>query len=225
MGRSTKRNILRFLMWNMRWMTRYIGFVARPFARFYASQEVLACGIRDDAGIHIIYIHKYGERDYTYSKNSGTWNDFSWKEENDYAAGLVTSIGIKGASTGELYRVCARKRSGRVICSPSISIKRDTEDISEYLQVLRQGEEVQFDWPEAEHHISMVYFLSIEGNNETLAAIYTKEPNWTYSKLQRAPLSLGPENPRSIDDKETYLVKLILIDFDGWVSHKAEKTF
>lgn len=225
MGANTKQNILRFLMWNMRWMTRYVGFVARPFARFYAGQEVLACGIRDDSGLHIIYIEKYGESDYTFSKNSNTWHDIEWKEENDFAAGLVRDISVGGASLGELYRVCAEKKSGRVICSPSITIKGDTADISDSLQVSRQGGKVKFDWLEAEKHKSMVYFLSIEGNEETFAAIYTKETTWTYSYLKSASLSLGPENPRPIEDKVEYLVKLILIDFDGWVSHKAEKTF
>lgn len=225
MGGNTKQNILRFLMWNMRWMTRYIGFVARPFARFYASQEILACGIRYDSSVHIIYIQKYGESEYTYSKKSSTWDDFEWKEENDFAAGLVPEISIKGARLGELYRVCAENKSGRFICSPSITIKGETVDISNYLQVSRQGGKAKFDWLEAEKHKSMVYFLSIEGNEQTLAAIYTKETSWTYSNLKSASLSLGPENPKPIQDKDTYLVKLILIDFDGWVSHKAEKMF
>jgi len=225
MATKTQQNILRFLMWNMKWMTRHIGFVARPFARFYASQEVLACGIRDDSGVHIIFIEKFGEREFTFSKMSTTWSLFDGDYEQDYAPDLVREIRLDGGLLGEYYRVCGEKKSGKAICSPSITIKAETVDISDSLSVRRQGEELIFEWPSADRFDSMVYFLTIEGNAETFAAIYTKETTWTYSNFRSAPLSLGPPNVKPIDDEQEYVVKLILIDYDGWVSHKAEGRF
>ena len=48
--------LLKFVVWNMRWMTRYLGFLARPVVSWMADREVIACGFRDtDGGVRIIF--------------------------------------------------------------------------------------------------------------------------------------------------------------------------
>jgi hypothetical protein len=50
------RSLIRFMVWNMRLTTHYVGFVARPIVRAYASVAVIACGLREtDARVAIMY--------------------------------------------------------------------------------------------------------------------------------------------------------------------------
>ena len=68
-----RRLFLLFLMWNMRWMTRYLGFIARPFVRWVASREVIACGMRpDDADtVTVIFTPVAGHGEHTIAKRQG----------------------------------------------------------------------------------------------------------------------------------------------------------
>lgn len=70
------------------------------------------------------------------------------------------------------------------------------------------------------------YFLAVEdakGVNQ--AAIYTREVSWTYPRPGEASLSLGPARPPRLTRGETYAAKLVLVDYQGWVSHIAEQAF
>ena len=57
--------ILRIMVWKMKWMTRYLGFIARPLISIYGDNEVIACGLRDLSGkVHIIYTPDEVKKEY-----------------------------------------------------------------------------------------------------------------------------------------------------------------
>jgi len=72
----------------------------------------------------------------------------------------------------------------------------------------------------------MIYFLVIEDSKgDTLSAIYTRENYWTYPLIKKASLSIGPVSPLKLELGKEYKAKLLLVDFDGWVSHIDVQTF
>ena len=54
---------------------------------------------------------------------------------------------------------------------------------------------------------------------------YAREVSWTYPRTKDASLSLGPARPRRLTRGETCTAKLVLVDYQGWVSHVAEQSF
>lgn len=116
---------------------------------------------------------------------------------------------------------------GWSISSPTITIKEATIYEPKLLTITRSPDvSVTFSWAVAEAYDPMVYFLAVEdarGLNQ--AAIYTREASWIYPQTRTASLSLGPERPPRLTRGKTYTAKLVLVDYQGWVSHIAEQPF
>jgi hypothetical protein len=93
------------------------------------------------------------------------------------------------------------------------------------LQVL-PGSAIHFTWKKNGQANTMIHFLTVEDpQGKCLAAVYTRELTWRYPLIRKASLSIGPDEPPSLVESACYTVKLIFVDFDGWVSAIAEKSF
>ena len=72
----------------------------------------------------------------------------------------------------------------------------------------------------------MLHFLVVEDSvGKCLAAVYTRETSWSYPLIRKALLSIAPGDPPDLIESDSYTVKLVYVDFDGWVSALAEKSF
>ncbi len=226
---GTGSNLMRFMVWNMRWMSRYLGFVARPIVRAYAGIEVIACGLRGrDGRVAIIYTPASGRTGHharVYDRRR--WRPVESVQMGDFSGPVVCQVLIPTARIGQRYRMCATNRLGWKISSPTITVKEATIYDPRLLTVTPTSDvTVTFSWAMAEAHDPMLYFLAVEdARGVNNAAIYTREVSWTYPRTWAASLSLGPAWPPRLTRGETYAAKLVLVDYQGWVSHIAERSF
>lgn len=222
---------MRVMVWNMRWMTRYAGFIARPIVRAYGNNEIIACGLRnEDDSVAVIYTPKTGHRNHAVLLREGRhyWvHETSYTMEN-FSGSVVSRLSVPHAQNGMRYKMMGLTANGRRLSSPTITVKTETIYDSKLLEIESPtSRNVLFAWPRAEAHDPMIYFLAVEdetGDN-THVAIYTRETFWCYPKTKTASYSVGPAEPPPLDPGKQYVAKLILVDYDGWVSHIAVRTF
>lgn len=232
-----RRLLLWFLVFNMRWMTRYLSFIALPFIRWYADQEVIACGLRSpDGRVHIIYTPVSNKKEYVVLKKkkvAGKTKKTNWVEiltaqSKNFSGIVVQSVELPEAKIGDVYRMKAtRRKSGRVVYSPAITIKEETlvhTDIIETIYL--ENGSVRSSWKSAKIYPVLIYFLVIEdAQGDLLSAVYTREYKWTYPLIKKASLSIGPKIPPLLQPEKRYTQRLIVVDYDGWVSALCENTF
>lgn len=220
---------MRFMVFMMRYMTRCLGVVARPLVRLMAAGEVIACGLRgEDGGVRVIYSPRPGRGTHRMVRlEAGSFAGIPTRPEVDFSSGLVKQVRLPEARVGDLVRVQAENEAGRLLNSPRITVKEETRRDPGLIDVsFLAGGDVKLSWPRAERRGVMVYFLALENAAESsLAGIYTRENSWTYPRLKRASLSIGPEPPPILKAGEAFTAKLVVVDFDGWVSALAARTF
>ena len=213
----------------MRWMTRYVGFIARPIVQIYAENEVIACGIRDsNGGVSAIFTPISLHREHkAFVLRDRRWESAASYRGVNFSGSYVHRVELPEAKVDEHYKVKAIKRNGRSISSPVITIKKETVYDASLMKarILAEGK-VLFAWENAEIYAPMIYFLVIENREgKTCAAIYTREHFWTYPNIKKASYSVGPPCPPALALGGQYVAKLALVDFDGWVSHMTELQF
>ena len=214
------------MVFSMKWMTRYLSFIAIPFVRWYANREIIACGLRSKNGdVNIIYSPKDDKTKYSFLKKEGKkWvkkDAFSVKKFSDP---IVHQVKIPKAKLNEIYRVYNKNKKN--LRSPNITIKKNSIDLSNIINIkLLNKEKLKISWEDGESYDPMIYFLVVENDKrETLSAIYTRENFWTYPLTKKASLSLL-NNPPKIDKSKIYHIKLVIVDFDGWVTGMGSKVF
>ena len=224
-----KNIVLRFLVWNMCWMTRYAGFIARPLVRLYADREVIACGLREmDGSVSIIYTPWPGHREYRIAPRKGARREpLPRTPARNFSGTVVLKTLVPTARIGERYAITAQDACGRLFRSPDITIKERTVHNDALLAVSRRTRgSVTFEWKSARYCDPLIYFFIVEDDiGATHAALYTRETRWTYPDTHRASLSVGPAPAPPLTEGASYTAKLLLVDFDGWVSYFAERTF
>lgn len=226
---SIRRVLLKVLVWNMRLMTRYVGFVAKPFVAWYASQEIIACGLRQhDSGAATIIFTPYPDRSrYSFfKKRERIWVPAATARRENFSGDLMHQVELLHAAVGDVYRVRAQKGS-RTLSSPRITIKEKTVPISDILSMKPlPGGQALFSWRGGEQYDPMIYFLGIEDETgKALVGIYTREYFWRYPFIKKASLAVGQEEIIPLEPGKRYTAKLLLVDFEGWVGYKAEKSF
>lgn len=218
--------MMRVMVWHMRWMTRYLGFIARPIVRLYGKTEVIACGLREENGsVSIVYTPLPGHHaHHVVLKEDGAWKQTPFSALKNFSGSVVSRIGIPGAENGAVYKVKGKTARGKILSSPQLFIKETTAREAGFLSARTEhGGEILFSWRPAEAFDPMIYFLIIEnGRGETLAAAYTRETFFRYPHIKTASYSVGPNPPPSPTGGGSYAAKLLLVDYDGWVSHLAE---
>jgi len=145
----------------------------------------------------------------------------------DFSRPIVCRVLIPAARIGQRYRMGATNALGWSMSSPTITVKEATIYDPKLLTITpSSAATVTFSWAAAEAYDPMVYFLAVDdGRGVNQAAIYTRELSWTYPRTRTASLSLGPARPPRLTRGETYEAKLVLVDYQGWVSHIAERSF
>lgn len=210
-------------------MTRYVGFVAKPFVAWYASREIIACGLRqhNSGAAAIIFTPYPGRSGYSFfKKRERIWVSATAASRENFSGDLMCQVELLGAAVGDVYRVRAQKGS-RTLSSPRITIKKETMPISDVLSIKPlPGGQALFSWRGGELYDPMIYFLAIEDETgKALVGIYTREYFWRYPFVKKASLAVGEEGITPLEPDKRYTAKLLLIDFEGWVGHKAEKSF
>jgi len=211
-------------------MTRYLGFVTRPFVSWYGDQEVIACGLRaDDQSVRIIYTPKYElEEPWFVKRMNRAWKTARFESTKNYSGTLVRQTLLPDAQLDEVYRVRARRKDrSRVLRSPSITVKKESPFDPNLIQVeYLQNGEAKFSWKAAEKYEIMIYFFTLEDDQGgSLAGVYTRENTWVYPRLKKASYSVGPTDPPPLEKGRSYTAKLVVVDFDGWVSGQGSLAF
>lgn len=224
---KSRQILLKFVVWNMRWMTRYVGFLARPVISRMADREVIACGLRDSDGrVRIIFSPGKERGDHRFvRKTAGDWEQASVSPTGDFSADIIRQVLVPSAQLGEVYRVRADSAKGKALSSPQIHVKESTLFDPGLLEIqMLPGAGICFSWEKGRN--TMIHFLVVEDSQGAcLAAVYTRELAWSYPLIRKASLSIGPvETPTPIESA-SYTVKLVFVDFNGWVSALAEKSF
>jgi hypothetical protein len=221
--------LMRFMVWQMRWMTRHAGFLARPMVRAYAGVEVIACGLRQrDGRVAIIYTPIAGRsRHHAQVRDGRRWQPAVSVPADDFSTPVVRRLLIPTARVGQRYRMRATSSRGRRLSSPVITIKERTQEAPASLAVTASsGGSAVFSWMEAEACDPMIYFLAVEDRRgRNIAAIYTRETSWAYPRTETASLSLGPPRPPSLIRGASYTARLVVVDYQGWVSQLADRSF
>lgn len=221
---------MRVMVWNMRWMTRYAGFIARPLVRLYGNYEIIACGLRnEDNSVAVIYTPKRGHQNHAVLFREGRqWVHESFNTMENFSGSVVLRLSIPSAHNGMNYKMVGVTANGRRLYSPTITIKQSTVYDSTLLEIdSKSHQNVLFAWQRAELYDPMIYFFTVEGETgeTTYVAIYTRETFWCYPKIKTASYSVGPAETPPLDPGKRYVAKLTLVDYDGWVSHLAVRSF
>ena len=231
---SPRRQFYALMVWNMRWMTRHLGFLTRPFLRWYARQEVIACGLRrEDGRVTVIYSPDASHLDHrVLGRGDVGWQKTTTVRSEDFSGGLVQQVCLHQPETGRRYRVHADRPAARLpwqrrVSSPLITVKPATVHRPELLAVTpRPGGELTLSWHIPSDADPMIFFLALEtGAGEALVGVYTRELEWTYPQVERASLALVPGELLPLTADELYAARLVFVDYDGWVSHLAEVEF
>jgi hypothetical protein len=194
-----------------------------------ADREVIACGFRDpQGGVRIIYTPGKNRGNHWFVRQTVRgWDEVPADPVENFSGDIVRQVIVPLAQLGEGLRVQANAASGVIINSPRIVVKEETRFDPDLirLQVLPGGA-VRFSWFEHKQADTMLHFLVLEDSQgKCLAAVYTRESSWSYPLIRRASLSIGPGEPPGLSESNSYTVKLVFVDFDGWVSASAIKSF
>lgn len=225
-----KHFFLRILVWNMQWMTQYLGFIARPFIAWYANQEVIACGLRLENGdVCIIYTPTSERTKHRFfKKEQKNWIAVRATTTKNFSGELVHQTILPDAQLDEVYIVKTQKKNKRrVLRSPPIIVKEKTYLKADLIEInTLQGGRVHISWAQGEQYDPMIYFLVVEDDQgNTLAGIYTQEHYWCYPATKRASLSVGRNDPPQLQKNKEHTVKLVIVDFDGWAVCVSKKIF
>ena len=220
---------LRFIVWNMRWMTRYLGFLARPVVSWMAGREVIACGFRDiDGGVRIIFSPGENRGDHWFVRQTVRgWEKVPADPLKNFSGDIVRQVIVPSAHVGEVFRVRAGRATDIVVNSPRITVKEETRFDPDLINLkILPGGILRFSWSENRQADTLIHFLVVEDSEgKCLAAVYTRESSWSYPLIRKASLSIGPGEQPAFCESGSYTVKLVFIDFDGWVNAWAVKSF
>ena len=213
----------------MRWMNRYMGFLVRPVVTRMADREVIACGFRDaDGGVRIIFSPGNNRGDHWVVRQTVRgWEEVPADPVNNFSGDIVRQVNVPTALLGEAFRVQASAATGVTLNSPRITVKRETRFNPDLLKLqVLPGAVLHISWSDSGQTDTMLHFLVVEDSaGKCLAAVYTRDFSWSYPLTRKALLSIVPGEPPGLIEFDSYTVKLVYVDFDGWVSALAEKSF
>ena len=149
---KNRQIFLKFVVWNMRWMTRYMVFLARPVISWMADREVIACGFRHhDGSVRIIFSPGRGRGDHRFvRKTAGDWEQASVSSPGNFSADIVRQVLVPSARLGEVYRARAENAKGKTLSSPQIHVKESTLFDPNLLDILMLSLSlIRFSWKKA----------------------------------------------------------------------------
>ncbi len=230
--RITFHIIMRVTVVFMRLLTRFVPWLARPMVAWVAEHEIIACGLRPwgDKRVTLIYTPKESRGAHRfYQLDQKKETEISSVSIEDFSPGLVRQAEVLAPEIGHIYIIRAPRigeASAETHSSPKIHVKEETNRIDEELTItpLSLGE-ARLEWKESKVHDPMIYFFVVEDDTKALVGIYTRATHWQYPRIGRASLDVGAANVEQLKAGKNYTAKLLLVDYDGWVSHLAIKKF
>jgi len=171
------------------------------------------------------------DKNITFLKNrvGGDYIETESIKINNYSGDIVHQVQIEHTKLDDVYRVRAEhvyNNGMRIVSSPKIQIKRDTIQNDKLLTChINKHGFITLSWRNAKYLKPMIYFLAVDDEIKSYAAIYTRELAWTYPNFNKASLAIKI-NPKNVLIKgNKYVARLLLVDYEGWVSHIAVKSF
>ena len=220
-----RKAFYKFLVWNMDWMVRVFGFVPRYFINIYANNEVIACGLHESDGtLKIIFTpsHKHAYHRLKSIGTSKVENEHAQKTPIDlhpYKNPLIYSFSPSVAEGVTLQVLATYKGRSFLnqISSPYITVKAETIDLKNVMHY----DGTYIEWRRAEKYKPMIYFLILlDRNKNSIAGVYMTGTSWKVGSYNNVALIVG-DLKRIESCANLASVELMLIDFEGWVSHRA----
>lgn len=207
-----------FMVWNMKYMTHYFGFIARPVVKLVAANEIIACGLKSEQGQNnIIYTPYPGRDDYSFIVKAKTWQKTLAITTNNFSGQLVRQVSLPEIKDGSIIRVKAKQKK-RNLYSPKITVKQSTQYRDDLIDTENTEKGLKITWNKCETFKPMLYFLVIEDDKKNnLVGIYTREHRWEYPKIKKASLNVGSIQPINLKRGRKYTIKVVVVDYDGWV--------
>jgi len=225
MLKKFKNLFMRLMVWNMKWMTRYLGFIARPIIKLVAANEIIACGLKSPQGDNnIIYTPYPGRDDYNFLIKKNIWQPTLAITTNNFSGELVRQVSLPEVTEGNVIRVKARQKN-RSLYSPKITVKPNTQYRDDLIDIEKTKQGLKIVWNKCETYKPMIYFLVLQSKTINLAGIYTREYKWEYPKIKQASLNVGSDQPIILKKGEYYQIKVVVVDYDGWAPVVATKEF
>lgn len=225
---SIKRQGLKIMVLIMKIMTRYFGFIARPFIQWYADREVIACGMRphNNEVVTIIYTPFSNRQKHSfYKKQQRKFIETETIKTDNFSGDIVHQVQLKQSNLDDVYMVEAEhifNKGIRIVSSPKIQIKKDTIHDDKLLKAtIHKNGTITFSWRNAKYKKPMIYFFAIDDKKKSYAAIYTRELAWTYPNFNKASLTIKVNPKKVLKEGNQYVARLLLVDYEGWVSHRA----
>lgn len=147
---STHHFFMRIIVWIMRWMTRYAGFITRPLIRIYGNHEIIACGMRnEDNSVAVMYTPKTGHRNFAILLRQGNqWVRETSSSMENFSGSVVSRLSVPHAHNGMCYKLVGLTANGRRLSSPRITVKPATIYDSTLLIIeSTTSRNVLFTWP------------------------------------------------------------------------------
>ena len=218
--------LMRFMVFNMKYMTHYLGFIARPIIKLVAANEIIACGLKSEQGQNNVIYTPYPNRDeYNFMVKEKTWQKTLAITTNNFSGGLVLQISLPAVQDGNMIRVKAKQKN-RNLYSPKITVKQTTQYRDDLIDIQKTSNGLKIMWNKCETFKPMIYFLVMEDENKNnIAGIYTREHQWKYPKTKKASLNVGPQQPKNLEKGHKYNIKIVVVDYDGWAPVVARKVF
>ena len=162
-----KRPGLKLMVFMMKIMTRYVGFIARPFIQWYADREVIACGMRTNNMVTIIYTPFSNRQEHSfYKKQQKKFIETKIVKINNFSGDTVHQVRLEQPNLDDVYVVKAEhvfKNGIRIVSSPKIQIKEDTIQDDKLLEVtMHKNGTITFSWRKTKCYKTMIYFFAID---------------------------------------------------------------
>jgi hypothetical protein len=232
MSSIVKKIMMRVMVSGMRIMQYLMPQVTRTFVQRYANHEIIACGLRseDRKQVSVIFMRQSDRGEHIlYKAEGGIKKRTVSEKQQDFSKGLVDQLRVSVAVVGERYVLQAPLQADtqKVFSSPFMQVKDETVRDPNLMNISTDIKGItEFSWPQASHHDPMIYFLVLEdGNGHAIMGAYTRSTKLLFPDLRSASLIIGMEGLKSLALGTEYVAKLLLVDYDGWVSHMAEKRF
>lgn len=222
--------MLKLMVFVMRVMTRYAGFMARPLIQWYADREIIACGYRTTGGEVKVMYSPTKQRDdhYIVIKQRLQWREQASIDTENFSGSSVKTKLVPELENCNVIQVRAHDvNKKRIYKSPKITVKAGTKYDAKLLKItITNAVQIRFSWQLAERYQPMLYFLTVADNNDqTRIAIYTGETFWSFPKFKTASLTLSSDDMQTLKKNTRYMAKLVVVDFDGWVPVISEQFF
>ncbi len=213
----------------MKYINRFLPFIARPIVQLIGDHEVIACGLmlENEASPVIIYSPSQQRDHWFVNKRVNNKKHQPAGQRTKLIGDLIVYQAVPEAALGDIYQVRAyHNTNGRLRISPDIHIKMQTDVDNNLISTEENTEGTRIDWRVVpQHYQAMIYFIGIEDKNgEGICGIYTRETELQVPSLKQMALYL-PGQAGKLQSGQVYVAHLFVVDYEGWVPLRSSTQF